>query len=117
MYRAGNERFDNPTSVAGAWRILWLLSVATLVVLSVATLAVLRACSGGPSTPVLVIHSAPEEGAEVSINGVPYGQTPATITTLTAGRQYYAVLEQYGYERKTQAIRIPEGGSSEVRVD
>ena len=62
---------------------------------------------------VLIIESEPEDGATVIIGGRNYGETPARIRGLGAG-QYYAILAQYGYKRKTQSITLPESG--EVRV-
>lgn len=62
---------------------------------------------------IIIIESEPESGATVSFGKKIYGVTPLTLREMTTG-QYYAILELYGYKRKTQTINIPESG--EVRI-
>jgi hypothetical protein len=83
-------------------------------------LAFLAGCPGGKSkeisSPVLVIETAPESGADVTIANVPRGRTPVTIRDLAAG-QYYAILSQYGYKRNTRMITLPETGEVRLTIE
>ncbi len=89
-------------------RISFAVVGALLIVLGLA------ACERAPTTNgVVIIESAPESGATVTIGGDNYGVTPATIRGLPAG-QYYAILNLYGYQRATESLMMPEEG--EVRV-
>ena len=70
-------------------------------------------CGGGVDDgAVLIIESEPS-GSEVVIGSRNYGRTPTTIRGLSEG-QYYAILAQYGFKRKTQSIALPQTG--EIRV-
>jgi len=75
----------------------------------------------GPAADVgppgkLIIASAPESGAEVSIRGVSRGETPVAIERLVSGKAL-VVLVKEGYKRATRVVAVPERGERRVVVE
>ncbi len=94
------------------------LSTATGALFAVLCLAALGGCKqeAPTSAAVLIIESTPAAGAEVSIGSDYYGKTPVTIRGLPAG-QYYAILEMYGYKRKSETLSLPAEGEVRLSIE
>ncbi len=67
-----------------------------------------------PIYGMLDVNSKPL-GANITINGKSYGDTPATIETLLIG-DYDVVLTKTGYASVTQRVSISENRSSEINA-
>lgn len=67
----------------------------------------LTACNK-PLEPITLLRiTSTPEGAEVMINGDPYGVSPVTITDLLPG-EHYAILVLADHERLTKRFLLPE---------
>lgn len=95
-----------------------ILRIGTGALFAALCLAALAGCKNDDPAPgaVLIIESSPAAGAEVSIGGTSFGQTPVSIRGLPAG-QYYAILNLYGYKRESKTITLPDAGEVRLAVE
>ncbi len=85
----------------------------------VAALALcLAGCPRGPELPPprLLISTAPDSGAEVTVNDIAAGPTPAVVEGLPDGNTL-VVVEKEGYKRATKIVRFPKAGEERIIIE
>lgn len=82
----------------------------------ISTLA-LAACQGEQraASGVVVVESAPEDGALVKVGVQEFGVTPCEIRGLPSG-PIYLTLEREGYHRTSHLVEVPPSGEARVTV-
>lgn len=78
-------------------------------------------CGGGSDEQyqtTIVVETTPENGAAVTINGQPYGETPVTAKGLAPGAVLVEVSKE-GYKDAYDTFRVPDQGEAryELKMD
>jgi formylglycine-generating enzyme required for sulfatase activity len=63
----------------------------------------------------IIIETSPENGASVSIDGQPYGQTPVTVNGLAPG-PILVEVSRAGYKDAYQTGRVPASGEARIEL-
>lgn len=91
-----------------------------LIALATAFLVVAGGCGKpaptGPSINQIVIASTPESGAQITIDGVPVGETPKILKGYE-GKGIVIVLTKEGFKDKKDFRQVPESGEHRFVIE
>ncbi|NUM56434.1 MAG: SUMF1/EgtB/PvdO family nonheme iron enzyme [Candidatus Hydrogenedentes bacterium] len=93
------------------------LAAWTALVLVVYAAALVPGCKGGDEVydTEIVVNTAPQQGAELKLNGQVYGVTPRPVRGLPPGPVFVDV-SLAGFKRAYDTYKVPESGSATFTI-